>query len=131
MAAPCLLVIDDDRIYHFLMSRLFDAVDASSKVDQIKACHSAGEALTFLQNELNGRKALLLLDLNMPSMTGFEFLDVLVNLEGIRELCTVYIVTSSVNDSDREKANEYGVVKGYLVKPLKKSVLEEVLQNEA
>lgn len=130
MAAPSLLVVDDDKIYHFLMTRLLDTLNAGSKVSEIKQVYSGQDALVYLKEHLGDKRCIVLLDLNMPSMSGFEFLDVLTGLPEICELCAVYIVTSSVNESDREKADEYEVVKGYLVKPVKRSVLEELLDEE-
>lgn len=112
------------------MSRLLDTLDASSRVSEIKQVYSGKEALAYLKENLNGNGCILLLDLNMPSMSGFEFLDILKDLPEIRELCSVYIVTSSVNESDRDKADEYEVVKGYLVKPVKRSVFDELLTDE-
>lgn len=125
-----LLIVDDDRIYHFLISRLLDSVNAEDRVHEVQQCHSAGQALTWLKEEMEAETAIILLDLNMPQMSGFDFLDALDEQPELRELCRVYIVTSSVNDSDREKADEYEIVQGYFVKPLKKRDLELLLDDE-
>lgn len=64
-----------------------------------------------------GIPGLILLDLDMPVMDGWEFLDSLVLLPVAEQTC-VFILTSSIHPDDRKKANRYSVVKGFLSKPL-------------
>jgi CheY-like chemotaxis protein len=67
---------------------------------------------------------LLLLDVNMPEMSGWEFLDELAN-KGIR--INVKMLTSSMDPDDIQKSNEYHQISGFLVKPLQADVIEEFL----
>lgn len=60
---------------------------------------------------------LILLDLDMPVMDGWEFLDALTTLPVAKQIC-VFILTSSIHPDDREKAKQYNVVKGFFSKPL-------------
>lgn len=75
---------------------------------------------------------LILLDLNMPLMDGWEFLDALGELTLAKQVC-VFVLTSSIHPDDMEKATHYQQVKGYFSKPLDKpnvsrmrALLEEV-----
>ena len=63
--------------------------------------------------------AILLLDINMPQMTGWDFLEkyALLNTE-IRNQITIYILSSSVDELDKKKAEQNQIVKGYFQKPL-------------
>lgn len=60
---------------------------------------------------------LILLDLDMPVMDGWEFLDELVKLPIAKQIC-VFVLTSSIHPNDREKARRYTLVKGFFSKPL-------------
>lgn len=61
----------------------------------------------------------LLLDINMPVIDGWTFLDILMKeIPAVTEKMRIYIVSSSIDTRDLEKVKEYDIVKEYLVKPL-------------
>lgn len=63
---------------------------------------------------------LIVLDLNMPQMDGWEFLDAFGTLPLAQEEVRVFILTSSIQPTDIEKSTQYKEVKGYFSKPLGK-----------
>jgi CheY-like chemotaxis protein len=74
---------------------------------------------------------LILLDLNMPLMDGWEFLDALGELALAKQVC-VFVLTSSIHPDDMAKAAHYEQVKGYFSKPLDKpnvSRMQALLQD--
>ena len=74
-------------------------------------------------------KTLILLDINMPEMSGFEFLEFMM-LEDFPESNEVLLVTSSESDADKEEAKKYEkYVKEFIAKPLKIEHLEDYLQS--
>ncbi|SDQ24113.1 response regulator [Flagellimonas zhangzhouensis] len=74
-------------------------------------------------------KTLILLDINMPEMSGFEFLEFMM-LEDFPETNEVLLVTSSESDADKEEAEKYGkFVKEFITKPLRIEHLEDYLQK--
>lgn len=75
-------------------------------------------ALERIKNELT--PDLILLDLNMPGMNGWEFLD---NFQKIGKNITVYILTSSIDSADYRKAQKYKLVKKYIEKPLNPDII--------
>ena len=70
---------------------------------------------------------LILLDLNMPVMDGWEFLDAL-STQSWQELVSVCVLTSSIHPEDIEKAKTYPEVRGYFTKPVTTSLLNQVVQ---
>ncbi|GGH67961.1 response regulator [Phaeocystidibacter marisrubri] len=128
---PALVVVDDDKIYHFLITQLLDsAPNLPSDVD-VHKFFSGKESLEFFSSSGETYdKIVMLLDLNMPVLTGFDVLNALMNKKELKSVLSVYIVTSSVNKADRDLAHKYDLVKGFLVKPLKPKSLQEVLGDE-
>lgn len=116
-----ILLIDDDSINNFvnkeLIKRKFPDVD-------IMCYENPVFAINFLSDEKAGSPDLILLDLNMPLLNGWEFLDRMIELS--LEL-PVAILTSSINQLDKEKSAEYENVKAFLVKPIDLEKLDSLL----
>jgi CheY-like chemotaxis protein len=76
-------------------------------------------------------KTIVFLDINMPEMNGFELLDAVLELpaEWTAKM-SIYIITSSLNEKDVQKAKEYQLLKGYIGKPLSFDRLKEVIKYE-
>ncbi|ALJ00198.1 response regulator [Rufibacter tibetensis] len=110
-------IIDDDGLSLFLTENVLLLEDASL---EIKTFLSGTTALKALQT--GGEDAIpdiIYLDLNMPVMDGWEFLDALVPLfPTVENRCRVYILTSSLDVSDTARSKEYGLVSGLIHKPL-------------
>ena len=107
------MVVDDDDIVLYL----HDLMIRESGLSSNPLSFSNGKvALDYLR--LNYREMdsyLVLLDLNMPVMNGWQFLE-LIEKEGF--LVTVIIVSSSIDPADFEKSKKYALVKDYVSKPL-------------
>lgn len=69
----------------------------------------------------------ILLDLNMPHMDGWDFLDAYAGLAVASEI-PVFLLTSSIHPHDMERSREYGSVKGYFSKPLDDAKVAQMLQ---
>lgn len=109
------LIVDDDPGVLFLHDLI---VRESEFSENISTFNKASLALEYLElNKDNVSDPLIFLDINMPGMSGWEFLE---SLDKLKHLDQVYVVmvTSSVNRSDREKAKSFQRVIGYVEKPL-------------
>jgi CheY-like chemotaxis protein len=119
------LLIDDDDISNFLTEIIIKDMNLS---DDIHISSNGEEALNFIEksNILTSPKdVLLLLDVNMPIMDGFELLDKLIPMGNIENF-SIIMLTSSNYKNDIEKAKKYNVA-GYINKPLTEEKLKEIL----
>ena len=107
------LLIEDNLIEIMKMKRTLSLLKLEHTVQEAK---NGEEALKILENKSNFPD-LILLDLNMPRMSGIEFLSILKNNADIQHIPTV-ILTTSDNQKDLEECYKIGV-SGYILKPLK------------
>jgi CheY-like chemotaxis protein len=108
-----IVVVDDDAVILYLHKILIQKSPLASNIIEFE---DASEALNFLNSRTSSAPILILLDINMPGINGWEFLEQLE--EDSKENIFVVMVTSSINQSDRSKAAQYPEVIGYLEKPL-------------
>ncbi len=111
------LIVDDNPISVYLTTEIIS--DAKIDCEIIKFV-DANEALHYLT--VNGDDHIVLLDLNMPLMSGWDFVEA-CKLNGLSP--EVHILSSSVNPVDVEKIQHYDFVKSFLSKPLDVKVLLE------
>ncbi len=116
-------IIDDDDISMYLTSMVLEEAGFGC---EIHTYHSAEEALQTLP--LKGATPLpevILLDLNMPAKSGWDFLDALrPHEQQLMGKLDVFILTSSIASSDKERSLSYPLVRGFIHKPLdEKSLL--------
>ena len=110
-------IIDDDKLTVKLMSILISKNDFCEEVESF---YNARDAITKLKQNAADNEMLpdaILLDLNMPVMDGWQFLDEFISLPITKEI-HIFIMTSSIDPADIEMATTYKVVKEYIMKPI-------------
>ena len=107
-----LLLIDDDDAQNFLSNRSLGKLGASVPIVSVEN----GQAALEMINR-RGAPKFAFLDLRMPVLDGFGFLDKLSAIESLAELCVV-VMSSSSRDEDRTRAESYRCVVRYIDKPL-------------
>lgn len=126
MAKNKYLIVDDDPIILILHKRLLKKLDLVQE-DQIYSCNSGLTCLKLLsKNPAEFEDTLILLDINMPGMNGWQFIKDLEMLKGLEKI-KVVMVSSSIDESDKEKTKNHGLVMGYLEKPISLESLQEQL----
>ncbi|GGD19398.1 response regulator [Flavobacterium orientale] len=126
-----IFVVDNDQIYltitQKLLSKISDAFSVSIFYDGIQAFEVLKNLIDSKSNDLPD---IILLDLDMPIMDGWEFLENYKKM-GINNYKSIpiYIVTSSIALEDVSKSDSYQEVLGYLVKPLNIETLKNILTN--
>ena len=129
MKIDTVCIIDDDPIFVYGTKILlnYNSFFGSSVI----VYEDGKEALDNLTSivKCNGKlPQVIFLDLNMPIMDGWEFLDEFVKLP-MEEKPRVYIVSSSIDKQDIEKAHTYDIVKDFIVKPLSDSILSNLFKT--
>lgn len=119
-------IIDDDPIFVFGTKKI---MELSNFCKDFMVFNNGQEALTSLTPLLKSGKDLpdiILLDLNMPVMDGWQFLDEFIKIPSEKKV-TIYIVSSSIDPVDLYKADKYDAVSNYIVKPITVNKLQEML----
>lgn len=121
------LLVDDDHIFNYLNQRIIQKMGFT---DEIHSARNGQEAIELLNQYLTGTTALpdiIFLDLNMPVMDGFAFLEAFkrMNMPG-KEKISIIIVTSSQDPKDIQRAKDLGV-DHYLSKPITEEGIKTAL----
>ncbi|WP_017732520.1 response regulator [Nafulsella turpanensis] len=127
-----ILLVDDDEITCFINRNMLENMEVAT---QIEAVHDGRQALQYVKGKFIGTTNpnydtdLLFLDLNMPVMNGFEFLEELSKWGDIdRNRLKIIILTSSANKKDAEEVAQYNeLVSGYITKPLQAEKLRKFM----
>ena len=125
-----LCIVDDDDIYRFtiIQSAKFSKIEHKTSVFP-----NGEEAINFIKENQDTPDALpnlILLDIDMPIMDGFQFLKAYREIEtNLSKKIAIYMVSSSVDLEDIERAKGYTAVIDYLSKPLKSEKLKAIIEK--
>ncbi|WP_264510003.1 response regulator [Flavobacterium sp. N1719] len=124
------IIIDDDDIFLKLGKMYLELGNCTSSVTLYNDASVALDIISGMLEHID-KKIVVFLDLNMPILNGFEFLDKIELLPNSKseKLC-IYIMTSSINYEDIEKAKKYEIVRKYLNKPITKEIVDGICANE-
>jgi CheY-like chemotaxis protein len=121
-------IIDDDELFTYVLSKQMQVIDFCNTALVFR---NGREALDYLRPIMENPEALpsvILLDLNMPVLDGWQFLDEFLRLKPVRKV-VIYILSSSIDAADHEKALAYKEVAGFYVKPVTEQNLLEILNE--
>ncbi len=126
------IIVDDDIIFHLLAKRM---ITMSGLHPDPLEFNNGQDALDYLlKNHRLSGKTIVLLDINMPVLNGWEFLDAIGADEvagTLQDDLDVYMVTSSCDRADKDKATAYPMVKGFIEKPLTREVFKRLRSEYA
>ncbi|MEO9894704.1 response regulator [Aurantibacter sp.] len=123
-------IIDDDDIHLYTIKR---ALKEIAIPQEISTFSDGEEAINFIKDNSDNSDALpdlILLDINMPIMDGFDFIEAFVELK-IKKDIIIHMVSSSVNPNDIKRAKDIPQITEYITKPISPKVLEQLIKNAA
>ena len=123
-----LLVIDDDDINIFIIKKIVEKTGYNINMVAKTNGQLAIDYLSALAENNENFPQLVLIDINMPVLNGWEFLEAYDKL-GVSERVDMYMLSSSVYENDIEKAKTYITVKGFISKPLSINRLIELFDS--
>jgi CheY-like chemotaxis protein len=129
---PIIALVDDDHIFQLTASRTLKSTNIQHKILQFE---NGEEALNFIRDNVNHSENLpdyIFLDINMPYVDGWMFLEDYSALKGKLEkpIC-IFVVSSSIDPRDMSRAQNDSNVKEYISKPVTKEKFIELLRKAA
>lgn len=123
----CILLVDDDQDDNYFHQIIINKMNIANQID---VAINGIEAIAYLKKENQTPPDLIFLDLNMPKMNGWEFLEEYKTLSIAQKAkVLIVILTTSANPDHIRKAKEIQDVKGFNTKPLTKEFLTEILEQ--
>ena len=106
-----IFIIDDDSTNNYLCELIIKSIIPEAL---IKSFTNPVHALASISTSSIEQNTIILLDLNMPEMSGWQFLE---KFKAKKKICSVFILTSSINEKRNENAFKYPFIKGFIAKP--------------
>lgn len=131
MIAPSkyVVLIEDDQAMNYYHQRLFVKQNFA---DEVLSYHSAVEALDGIKNLQQVARLYIFLDLNMPQMNGWQFIEELEKIKfDTNTQIKLFVLSSSVNPIDMMKAKQNSFVTDYLSKPLSIETITNIITTNS
>lgn len=130
----CILLIDDDEPTNFLNKLILKEMNCAEKIE---VAQSGPEAIKFLNTIWSNKEYkdqvipdIVFLDINMPAMDGWEFVNALETFNSDRKNKHITIMlTTSLNPDDEKKSRTVKQINEYRRKPLSREMMEEILDE--
>lgn len=120
-------IIDDDEIYTFLLKKTLKKINVCN---DIKTYINGSDGIQNIKSLIENNQPLpdlILLDINMPILDGWEFLDEFVKIKDkYTNKVSIYVVSSSISVADINKAKQHKEVTDFLTKPIEADTIQRI-----
>lgn len=122
------LLIDDSEIDNYINKAIIEKAAYVSSIEIETSALDALEYLNKIKNKPHRFPDIIFLNIRMPEMNGFEFMEEYVKLpDEIRRNCEVFLLSSSIDPLDSLRAKKFKDIKKHLTKPLAHHPLSEII----
>lgn len=125
-----IFLVDDDLIYQFTAKKTLESMGLQGTISSFTDGQKAISFLSEHANDLNALPDVIFLDINMPVMDGWEFIEAFQRLNVPKKI-DIYMVSSSVDEQDLQRSRQYATILDYIVKPVGRTCFEELLKRSA
>lgn len=123
-------LVDDDKVFQFITGKILRSLNV---IDSLLQFENGLSLLEYLQNNFDKPESLpdvIFLDIQMPFMDGWQFLQEYSNLRiSYAKQIKFYILSSSISLYDKKKAKSYNQIKDFLVKPVGRDIYTKILEE--
>ncbi|CAM4009089.1 response regulator [Flavobacterium weaverense] len=131
MRKKTIWVVDDDPIYQIIINKIIQRSEMFSEIFSYKNGKEAIDNLSEVIDKDGDLPDIILLDINMPVMDGWEFMEALGEIQPkFKRQIIVYIVSSSIAVEDKNTSKTYTNILGYLSKPVSVNDLLLIASND-
>ncbi len=124
-------LVDDDEIYQYITKTYFEFEGPKRNISIFKSGKAAIENL-LNDTEENGLPDIILLDINMPVMNGWEFMNEYKKIKpSLKKQPSIFLVSSSENSNDLERADSDDEIKDYILKPVDDAKIKKIIKIAA
>lgn len=121
------IVVDDDPMNNLICKHIIQKYNQGAEIQVFTDPKKALEMIEKFDDSSENPDIVLFLDINMPSMSGWEFLNEFENFAvKIQQQISIYMLSSSIDQTDKDKANVNSLVKGYISKPLSLDLMNQI-----
>ena len=109
-------IIDDDAIFVMVFKKILSNTESFEKIDTVKNGFEALEGLKLIHERNEKFPDIIFLDLNMPVLDGWEFLEAMENLP-FKDKLNIHVISSTINQDEIERSKTFKIVKSFIQKP--------------
>lgn len=118
-------IIDDDKIFVFVLKKY---LEKNENFNQVLDFKNGEEVIKLLSEKNNQLPDIILLDINMPVIDGWQFLEQIEELPH-KDKLNVFIMSSSIDANDIEKSKSFSTVKDFISKPINNEKLNSLIDS--